>query len=346
MTSHLKYIKTIYRIIVLIVSFIPGLNIKAQDMHFSQFFTTPLMTNPANTGISGDNLRFANNYRNQWAKVGEPYKTFYTSLDQKLSISEQSFGLGGFVIHDQSSAYNLTANEFLLSLSYSKIINNNQFSFGLQPGVGFKSFDMNGLTFGNQFDQVTSQFNSELSSSESNLTGNLHYFDLNVGVFWRTLIRNVLPSAGLSVSHILRPVVTFSTSSQTSHLPMKVTFNGQVVVPVSSQWDITPCLLFSSTPGVSEFLLGGTEEYKLKDLLGPVKGVYVINMFRLNPFSDVDAMILGGGIKFSRFDLGLSYDINLSPLSKSTSLNGAFELSLVFIGNQSKKAIKEPCYIY
>ena len=48
-----------------------------QDLHFSQFFNSPLTTNPANTGFIPDgDYRIGMNYRNQWSSVMQvPYKT-------------------------------------------------------------------------------------------------------------------------------------------------------------------------------------------------------------------------------------------------------------------------------
>jgi hypothetical protein len=156
-----------------------------------------------------------------------------------------------------------------------------------------------------------------------------------------------MPSAGISISHVLRPVVTFSTTTKTSRLPMKLTLNSQVFVPLTTRLDITPSLLYSATPGASEFLIGSVEGYALNDLFLSVKKMYVVTMFRYNPFSNIDAFILGGGLKFTAFDLGLTYDVNVSPLAKASYFNGALEISLIFTGkNRAKKNVNEPCYIY
>jgi type IX secretion system PorP/SprF family membrane protein len=336
---ELKYLS-----LLIMVLFLWKIEIQAQDIHFSQFYTTPILTNPANTGISGEDARVACNYRNQWAKIGVPFNTLYASLDRKLVISNQKFGIGGLIIHDQSS-FNLTANEFLLSLSYSKIIHNQQLVFGVQPGFVTKSFNLTGLTFGSQFDQVTQQYNVSLPSSESGLTGNLHYFDMNVGVFWRTLIRNIMPSAGVSVSHVLKPVETFSSASSGTRIPRKLIFNGQVIIPLSSKFEVTPCLLYGHIPGANELLIGAVEGYSNKDFI-PVKKVYAITMLRLNPSRNIDALILGGGVYFTKFNLGISYDTNVSPLAKASNFNGAFEISLIFTGGHTQKNINGPCHIY
>ena len=51
---------------------------KSQDLHFSQYFNSPLLINPANTGFAPDaDWRAGANYRNQWQGVlTNPYKTF------------------------------------------------------------------------------------------------------------------------------------------------------------------------------------------------------------------------------------------------------------------------------
>jgi type IX secretion system PorP/SprF family membrane protein len=352
MTNSYKrngYPAKITRMIVLLTyigSMITTVQMKAQDIHFSQFYATPLLTNPAYTGMTGENLRFANDFRNQWGKIGVPFRTFYTSLDKKITISNQSYGIGGAIIHDQSSAYDLAADEFLVSLSYSKIINNNQFVIGLQPGFAYKSYNLNGVTFGSQFDGSNQIFNSNLPSSENNLAGSLQYFDMNIGLFWRTLVHNIMPSVGFSVSHFLNPVVSFSTSEKSVRLPMKISFQSQVNIPVTNRIDITPSILYSSVPGVNELLLGGVEGYSLNDFFMKIKKIYAITLVRVNPFTNFDALILGGGVKFSKFDLGISYDINVSPLSKASYFNGAFEISLIYIGDRVRKNATEPCYIY
>ena len=57
----------------------------AQDLHFSQYFNSPLLVNPANTGFNPDyDFRVGGNYRNQWANVGNPYKTMSLWGDAKF----------------------------------------------------------------------------------------------------------------------------------------------------------------------------------------------------------------------------------------------------------------------
>lgn len=333
-------------IMIIVVLFFSKTDLQAQDIHFSQFYAAPLLTNPANTGMSGENIRIANNYRNQWAKIGVPFETFCTSLDKKLIILNQAFGIGGLVIHDQSSSFNLSANEFFLSLSYSRIFNNQQITIGLQPGIVYKSYNLKDLTFGTQFDQLSQLFDANLPTLESGLDDHLNYLDLNFGIFWRTIMQKTIPSAGISLNHVNMPLEKFSTSSSGRRLPLRLTFNSEVIVPFRSQIDLIPCMLYSYTPGSTEFLLGSTGNYSLEKSNIQLKELYAVAMIRINPVRNIDAMIFGGGVKFMNFDLGLTYDFNISPLRKATNFNGAFEISLIYTGGRhARNSTYQPCYI-
>ena len=73
-----------------------------QDLHFSQYFNAPLLVNPANTGFNPDyDYRFGGNYRNQWATVGNPYKTMSIWGDVKVlgdRFENGWLGLGGAIL--------------------------------------------------------------------------------------------------------------------------------------------------------------------------------------------------------------------------------------------------------
>lgn len=321
-------------------------DLAAQDIHFSQFFYAPLITNPANTGMAGDNLRFSNIYRNQWSKIGIPFQTISTSLDKKFYLFGQAVGIGGTIIHDQSASFNLSANELLVSFSYSRIFNNQQISFGVQSGFVYKSYNLHGLTFGTQFDQSNQIFNSSLPALENNLDDHLNNFDLNAGIMWQTKFQNIIPSAGVAVSHINMPFEKFSTSTAGSRLPMRLTINSQIIVPVTGSIYAVPGVLYSYTPGATEFLLGGTGNYPFSRSNAQIKELYALAMIRSNPVRNVDALIVGGGISFATFNFGLTYDLNISPLHTVTNFNGAFEISLVYSGKKKvQKGAYLPCFI-
>ena len=64
---------------------------QGQDLHFSQFFNSPLTTNPANTGFIPDgDYRLGANFRNQWSSVMTlPYKTMSAFGDMQVAVIRQ-----------------------------------------------------------------------------------------------------------------------------------------------------------------------------------------------------------------------------------------------------------------
>src|SRR3954467_9899258 len=80
----------------------------AQDVHFTQYFTSPLTLNPALTGLVSEDLRFAANYRTQWASVSTPYITGTVSYDMavlKGKLPEgDALGIGFMGLYDKSGS--------------------------------------------------------------------------------------------------------------------------------------------------------------------------------------------------------------------------------------------------
>ncbi|MBL0112281.1 MAG: type IX secretion system membrane protein PorP/SprF [Saprospiraceae bacterium] len=74
-----------------------GFLMTAQDIHFSQFYMSPLNLNPALTGVMNCNKRFIGNFRNQWASVlrSNAYNTYSATYDQKIPVGRYDyFGIG------------------------------------------------------------------------------------------------------------------------------------------------------------------------------------------------------------------------------------------------------------
>src|SRR5690554_5297686 len=77
-----------------------------QSYHFSQFFSTPLLTNPAHTGFIEGPYRIASNFRSQGMAGGSPIFTGYLSAD--ISPLRNSLeggnkaGIGIYVMNDKA----------------------------------------------------------------------------------------------------------------------------------------------------------------------------------------------------------------------------------------------------
>src|ERR1700756_906529 len=81
--------------------------VHGQDVHFTQYFTSPLTLNPAMTGLVSEDLRFAANYRNQWSSVSaNPYITGTVSYDMAMLKGKlpegDALGIGILGLYDKS----------------------------------------------------------------------------------------------------------------------------------------------------------------------------------------------------------------------------------------------------
>src|ERR1035438_4013016 len=131
----------------------------AQDVHFTQYFTSPLTLNPAMTGLVADDIRFATNYRTQWNAVSpNPYITGTASFDiamLKGKLPEgDALGMGMMVLYDKSGTGGLTNTTAGLSLAYHKAFGYDRqqhISIGIQGNFVQKTLDFAKLTFEDMF---------------------------------------------------------------------------------------------------------------------------------------------------------------------------------------------------
>ena len=128
-----------------------------QDLHFSQFMNSPLLTNPANTGFMPDgDYRLGVNYRNQWASITAfPYKTMSVFGDvQTLENSDNTgwMGLGGVILRDVAGTGSLTSTKIYGSIAYHQLVNaGSLISLGFNVGWANKSINAANLTFPSQW---------------------------------------------------------------------------------------------------------------------------------------------------------------------------------------------------
>src|SRR6476661_11595 len=110
-------------VVILLSTFVAS----AQDLHFSQWFNSPLSTNPANTGfIPQADYRLGANYRNQWSTIMSiPYKTMSVWGDVQLfrdRIESGWFVVGEMLFRVVPGAGPLTSTKMYGSLAYHQMV--------------------------------------------------------------------------------------------------------------------------------------------------------------------------------------------------------------------------------
>lgn len=316
-----------------------------QDIHFSQFYASPLSLAPYQTGNYEGDWRFMHNYRTQWRSIANPFNTISVGYDRNLFFYNEKFSGGIFFVNDKSGDVSLTINKIYISAAYHKTLNNNNLHFGIQPGFVMKSFGIDGVTFPNQFDMTSGEFNSDLSNNETTLEENLSYFDLNVGAAWSRRFKTIEPIFGISAFHVTFPKESFFPDN--NHLPMRTSIFGGADWDVSGSFVLMPHLIYMRHKNASEFLLGNNFGYKFKENDFKINMLYVGTMFRDGLNLKLDAYMLIAGIRVHGFDVGVSYDFNISPLKVATGMKGALEISIIYVGASTLlQKITIPCDRY
>ena len=120
MILFIHFIKKLLFAAMLFVSCISFTKLKAQDPHFSQFYASPLLLNPALTGAFPGNLRVSGSYREQWPSIMYPFKTGSFSIDANIlhdKIAEGDIlGIGLTGIFDNTNNGGLKSNTLSPSL--------------------------------------------------------------------------------------------------------------------------------------------------------------------------------------------------------------------------------------
>jgi type IX secretion system PorP/SprF family membrane protein len=214
----------------------------AQDIHYSQFYASPLTLNPALTGVNNCNYRVGVMYRNQWKSVSSnPYQTPSISFDinnvlQRI-VKTGTLSVGALVLNDKAGAGDLTNLTIAGSVAYQRPLTASRklnLSIGLQPAYVQKRLDFTKLSFENQFNGQ--DFDPTLSNGE-NFTDKFGYLDLNAGLFLSYAAgRNSDIFAGVSLFHILSPKETFIGGD--NKLNMRIAGHGGVRLGVSEKLDL------------------------------------------------------------------------------------------------------------
>lgn len=320
-----------------ILVFIVQGSLRAQDMHFTQFYASPLYLNPAFAGADVCS-RVSLTYRNQWPGIFKTYKSYLLSLDH--SFAAKNLGAGILVGNDLAGTGNLRTIIINPMIAYQIRLNREYvIRCAIQPGVTQRSIDFNSLLFGDQIGRGGNVATVEQPTVTKT------FFDLGAGA----LFFSKFYWAGLSLYHINRPDESI-TSAEGAILPLKISTHGGYRYVLNE--DEKDELHVKSVTGVMHY-----RHQKKFDQLDV--GVYYTHglvsfgvWYRGLPFKhykpgyrNVDAIALILGMKSKRANFGYSFDITISQLAGLS--RGAHELTMAYQlckpSKRKKKKLVVPC---
>ena len=303
---------------------------RAQDLHFSQYFNTPMLVNPANTGFNPDyDYRIGGNYRSQWANVGNPYRTMSLWGDVKLFTDRFEngwVGLGGSILKDVAGSGSLSSTTGFASIAYHQMVGyNSLLSGGFSVGYTNKRIDLSKLNFDNQWNGRF--FDSNIPSNEPFAANSVSYMDLQMGLNYAYFAsENMYINAGISVMHLNQPRESFfDAGTSDSRVPMRFTAFVNANIKVQDMWIVNPNIYVSKAADAWETVVGFNANRDLGDNGAKqlILGLYYRNK---------DAVIPMFGYQVNDLRMTLNYDATVSTLGSLNGTRGAYELSIVKSG--------------
>jgi len=330
--------------ILYIFCFLVAVNLKAQDIHFSQFYFSPLSLNPANTGNYKGDYRFFGNYRSQWRDISKAYNTFSVGGDFNIYPSNQNIS-GGLILINDKSGGNLQVLKIMPSGAFHKKIAGYNLHIGIQPGLVIKSIDFYSHSFPEQLNWNTGKFDNSLSNTETNVSQRFTYFDLNTGVGASKKFGKIEPEIGYTLFHINSPKESFFGSN--NKLKIRQAYNLGLNYYLSPKIILRGYTMYGYTTKVSDWVSGINFEYVLSKNVFFTNSVFAGFMWRDGFKRNPDAGIVTAGINYSHYTIGFSYDITFSQLKTAVDSKGAYEIAFIYKAKNTrlnKKAV--PCERY
>lgn len=342
----MKPIRKIPVIILLLIGWFT--TVEAQDLHFSQFFETPLLRNPALAGLFSGDVRFQAVYRNQWNSVTVPYQTASINGEYKTAVGANNdfITIGGQIFYDKAGSTALTTIQVLPVLNYHKSLNdekNRYLSLGAMAGIVQRRIDRSKITTDNQFDGTS--FNPGLADGENLANNSYKYFDGSIGMSYNSQIGDKADNnifIGAAYHHFMKPKGT--------------SFFNNPDVAVTPKWVYSMGLRFSmtdfsyftvqgdyTTQGINKEIIGGAiYSIKLDNSDDPKYLLHAGTFLRWG-----DALIPVAKIECRPITVSVSYDVNISTLKSASRGQGGFEFSLIYQkyrgnGNTSLDAVRCP----
>ncbi|CAN5881619.1 hypothetical protein BH11BAC7_BH11BAC7_20980 [soil metagenome] len=318
----------------------------AQDLHFSQYTSAPMLLNPALTA-SWKDFALTIQQKQQWQSVNA-FSTSGLAFEIKASrfnwekndkrpssykkklMKGLAFGIN--VYSDKAGDASMRTNNVNLGIAYHARLNElNALSAGIIGGIIQSSVAIDKLRWNNQYGAAG--YDPTIFSNE-NMVGSRIYPDFGTGVVWtygkvaRTISSDNQTNAhvGISVMHVNRPNQSFLGGEDRMH--MRYTFHGAGEFGLTnSNLSLCPSFAFMRQGKQKEMTLGMVFKFAMKESSRVTGFIKESSVLFGCYYRSKDAVAPYFGFEFSNYSLGFSYDVNISGLKAATKSVGGIEVT-------------------
>ncbi len=321
-----------FSIIILTYLFLGKSVLLAQDLHYSQFYHSPLNVSPGLTGLFNGDQRYMASVRDQWRAVPVPWFSFSLGYDQKLypkKAKNHFYGIGLMFNYDQQGDSRLNLSNLNIAGNYSRILSKQHIlSLGALIGYASRGFNMETLTWDKQWNGRN--FDANLATGETFESTRFNMMESAIGLnylFQKSSRTNT--KIGTSIYHILGNGSQFENGNINRN-PGKVPSRKSAYF--ISNWKLTSGLdiqfdgLYQSQNSYSELLFGSYLNIYVNKKRGKQTNLHVGAGYRTSK-----SLYPKVALRYNSLFVALSYDIDLSEFSFHTDNKGGPEIHVNYI---------------
>ena len=305
--------------VILLIVFVLGMNINAQDVSFSQVYSAPIYLSPSFTGFTSGG-RVILNYRDQWPSIPNTFKTFAFSFDQYVDYLNSGFGL--LFMSDEQGGGQLVIQNAGINYAYELAITSDIY---VRPGLQFKyagyKVDPNKMTSfategtRHQWLEINQDFD----------TRQHHKLDASASL----MVYSQFFWGGFTVDHLVKNNIGF-TDIETI-LPIKISaFGGGKWKYIEAsrgrnEQSITLAGMFRRQQSFQQLDIGVYWNVHPLEVGLWYRGIPGVSSGGL---SNNDALIFSLGLTLNQVHLAYSYDLTMSKLAGYSG--GSNEFSVIY----------------
>ena len=306
----------------------------AQDLHYTQFYNTPINFNPSLTGIYNGDQRYMVSIRDQWRAIPIPYFTLTGSYDMKFYPRQwqKSFFSAGVVFnYDLQGDAALNLSNLNLSGSYSYVLSKkNLITVGGLIGIASRGFSDENLKWAAQYDPISGTYDANRPTLEllENYRFNFLETGLGLNYRWQQTGRTHV-TVGAAAFHLNRPAQDFHdgvSSARLARLGVRYALHGVGNVKIAGPLDLQVNALYQRQNEYEEFVLGGLIKIYLNQQRGKMFEFHLGSSYRFG-----DAIIPTIAVQYNDWYVGFNYDVNVSALDSYINHRGGPELHISYI---------------
>jgi type IX secretion system PorP/SprF family membrane protein len=315
---------------------------QAQAIHFMPFETTPMVINPALTGMFDGRIRACGFYSAQWNAVEIPFVTCNASVDLPLVTFKNGdyLAAGVQLYNDKAGDGNLTNFMGLGSLAYHKVFGKTdtasgrhrfELAAGIQAGYAQASINLSYLYFGN------SLIPSAPPYYPLSLGHVVQYYPIDAGIsFCHAPCSRLNYIIGFSANNINQPNDALARKQYlVSGLDLNFTGVIGANLLVARRLTIQPAILCQAVSDDTRWIGGSDIQYGIGKSPKLNTAVFAGLWLRSGKI-----LCLVPGIQFKGFRIGLGYDYYLSNPGDG---KGAVTVALKYILSQTLQGRTVTC---